>query len=624
MTSTNISDLFFSGSIVDRSPATFTDRILKSVFSVGLLGVALRSIRSSFATFFAFFFGALSFSVVDVGTSSSSSSSDEAFFFAFRRFGAIVVVVVPRRQYGRVVRWEETGRKAKLRVVQNAAARARPRRLKDAVFAAVRMLDALERQRVFLSDAFAVLPLKTASKTMRSPHTNDEGPPPKVFEKVQSAPRIVLMGSRRSGKTSMERVVFGKMSPHETLFQVPASSTPTLRLVSSSDVVRFAILDIPGTVEIHDSLVTPSSQSSGDNQHLNLTARSVFSRCVALVYAIDAEAEPYTECARFAEVVAAARRVNPYVALEVFVHKVDGDLFLTEEQKLDCRREIEACVRAELNDLSVGRLHGAQLLQHTDSNSSTSSGPNKLPGPQSNYLVGLADDVSFSLTSIYDHSIFEAFSKVISKRLVPQRATLEKMLDALVAACDMDKSFLFDVTSKVYVATDSAPVDSASYELCADAIDVVIDVGAIYSKGPASSPESDPAGPSAAAWGDESSSDGASLDQSKVYPISFRSDGAVENANGQPITMGIHSRGLGDPTPSDRSTDRSGSSATVTLSNGMSLVFDEVDDSLAVVCLIRTENLEKRSLIEYNLACFRTAVRKLATAIQDANGSSSS
>jgi len=35
------------------------------------------------------------------------------------------------------------------------------------------------------------------------------------------------------------------------------------------------------------------------------------------------------------------------------------------------------------------------------------------------------------------------------------------MLDALVTACDMEKSFLFDVASKVYVATDSAPVDSA-------------------------------------------------------------------------------------------------------------------------------------------------------------------
>ena len=30
--------------------------------------------------------------------------------------------------------------------------------------------------------------------------------------------RIILTGPRRSGKSSIERVVFHKMSPHETLF----------------------------------------------------------------------------------------------------------------------------------------------------------------------------------------------------------------------------------------------------------------------------------------------------------------------------------------------------------------------------------------------------------------------
>jgi predicted AAA+ superfamily ATPase len=31
-------------------------------------------------------------------------------------------------------------------------------------------------------------------------------------------PRILLMGSRRAGKSSIQKVVFHKMSPHETLF----------------------------------------------------------------------------------------------------------------------------------------------------------------------------------------------------------------------------------------------------------------------------------------------------------------------------------------------------------------------------------------------------------------------
>jgi Ras-related GTP-binding protein C/D len=34
----------------------------------------------------------------------------------------------------------------------------------------------------------------------------------------QARPRILLMGTRRSGKSSIQKVVFHKMSPHETLF----------------------------------------------------------------------------------------------------------------------------------------------------------------------------------------------------------------------------------------------------------------------------------------------------------------------------------------------------------------------------------------------------------------------
>jgi hypothetical protein len=40
--------------------------------------------------------------------------------------------------------------------------------------------------------------------------------------------------------------------------------------------------------------------------------------------------------------------------------------------------------------------------------------------------------VSFYFTSIYDHSIFEAFSKVVQK-LIPQLPTLENLLDVLIS-----------------------------------------------------------------------------------------------------------------------------------------------------------------------------------------------
>ena len=44
----------------------------------------------------------------------------------------------------------------------------------------------------------------------------------------------------------------------------------------------------------------------------------------------------------------------------------------------------------------------------------------------------------------------------------------------------IEKAFLFDVVSKIYIATDCSPVDMQSYELCCDMIDVIIDISCIY------------------------------------------------------------------------------------------------------------------------------------------------
>merc|ERR1712080_697751 len=56
----------------------------------------------------------------------------------------------------------------------------------------------------------------------------------------------------------------------------------------------------------------------------------------------------------------------------------------------------------------------------------------------------------------------------------------EQSLDLLITNSRMEKAFLFDVVSKVYIASDPQPVDLQSYELCSDMIDVVIDVSCIY------------------------------------------------------------------------------------------------------------------------------------------------
>ena len=252
------------------------------------------------------------------------------------------------------------------------------------------------------------------------------------------------------------------------------------------------------------------------------------------------------------------------------MHKVDGDLFLTDEQKIDCQREVQRTVATELVEARL--------------NESVS--------------------ISFYLTSIYDHSVFEAFSKVVQK-LLPQLPTLENLLNILIANCAMEKSFLFDVVSKIYIATDSNPVDMASYELCSDMIDVVIDVSCIYGS------RGDQRASGLLAADADAPDDGGT-------PARLRSPTAAESAaaaarDAGEFDAGAAGDGRADDAPdgADASAYDAESASMIRLSNGMVLYLREVNSYLALVCLLRADNMKRRGLIDYNIGCFKAALTKV-------------
>jgi Ras-related GTP-binding protein C/D len=228
------------------------------------------------------------------------------------------------------------------------------------------------------------------------------------------------------------------------------------------------------------------------------------------VFVIDAQ-DVYTEAInKLYQTVSKAYKVNQNISFEVFIHKVDG---LSDDHKIEIQRDIQQHI---LDMLSINKLEGIHL--------------------------------SFYLTSIYDHSIFEAFSKVIQK-LIPQLPALENLLDILISNCRMEKAFLIDVVSKISVAADSTP-DIQTYELCSDMIDVVIDVSCIYGYN-----------------GKEGETDGLAYD--------------VE------------------------------SQSVIKLSNGMVLYLREVNKYLALVCILREDNFDKHGLIDYNIQCFKKAISEV-------------
>jgi hypothetical protein len=65
----------------------------------------------------------------------------------------------------------------------------------------------------------------------------------------------------------------------------------------------------------------------------------IFSNCGSIVFVIDAQDEPYAEAlARLHDTVTRAHRYNPDILFEVFIHKVDGDLFLSDDHKIGTAR----------------------------------------------------------------------------------------------------------------------------------------------------------------------------------------------------------------------------------------------------------------------------------------------
>ncbi|EMG48604.1 GTP-binding protein GTR2, partial [Candida maltosa Xu316] len=203
-----------------------------------------------------------------------------------------------------------------------------------------------------------------------------------------------------------------------------STSKPTTEQFSS--LIDLSVMELPGQLNYFEP---------------NYDSERLFSSVGALVYVIDSQDEYLNAITNLSMIIDYAYKVNPNINIEVLIHKIDG---LSEDYRIDAQRDIMQRTGDELLDLGV---EGVEL--------------------------------SFYLTSIFNHSIYEAFSRIVQK-LIPELSSLENMLDNLVEHSSIDKVFLFDVNSKIYVATDSSPVDIQTYEVCAEFIDITIDLDDLY------------------------------------------------------------------------------------------------------------------------------------------------
>ncbi len=285
--------------------------------------------------------------------------------------------------------------------------------------------------------------------------------------------------------------------------------------MTTNAFIKFDVLDLTGEYEPKEESGTKNFPLSNDD---------LFENARVIVYVIDAHDEDHTKAvSKLASIVTTARRYNPSIVIVTLIHKMDGDMFHDEDHRMDTLKDIQQQVKEAFDTDDAFNL------------------------------------VTFS-TSIYDNSIYEAFSKTVQKINLKQLEYMENLMNSLTSCCGMEKTFLFDVSTKLYICTDSNPVDGGTLELCSNMIDVVLDVSEIYG------------------CTDYDDSNGSTMFRSSAW-FNEKSSSIIR------LTSGSLS--------------------------GMVLYLREIHHGLAIVCLIRGDNFKKQGIIDFNIEKFRTALSSI-------------
>lgn len=152
----------------------------------------------------------------------------------------------------------------------------------------------------------------------------------------------------------------------------------------------------------------------------------------------------------------------------------------------------------------------------------------------------------------------------------------------VLGSCNIEKSYLVDVKTKLYIATDSNPVDVHTYELCSDLIDVVVDVSYIY--------------------GVRSTTSNTGNNGKSTGNASTNNSNNNSSSNNN-----INHHNQSNPYDHE-------SASAIRLDSGMVLYLREVSDLLALVCVLRDEYYSKRSVLDYNIDCLKNSLEKVMRA----------
>lgn len=346
--------------------------------------------------------------------------------------------------------------------------------------------------------------------------------------------KILFLGMRRSGKTSILQVLFDDLPVKQAFYL-----EPTMRVAKHfiDTVIPLEIWDCPGNITV-------------DTLGASLTDFST------IVFVIDIRDLYQHPVSKLVEFIVAACQINPDINFEVFVHKAER---LQEDDKIENFRQIHERVMDRLIDES----------------------------PEYEQFP-----LNFHLTSIYDHSLREAISRVLHK-LIDSLPFLEELLNVFCSNTASPKAFLFDTLSKIHVATDTSPVDKATHNLCCDYLSMLNSFGPLY-RSNSNDPRTSRISPTPAPTPPPTAT--TSTPTSGITPTGT-----------PPLTSST------SPVPFSKPHFYPSAATSLSPSRpGTTLTYHLVTPHLALLALLPTTVYElRRGLVEWNVVWFREGVREI-------------
>lgn len=283
--------------------------------------------------------------------------------------------------------------------------------------------------------------------------------------------KILMIGPRRAGKTSICKVVYESFQPNDTLFLTPTMRT---QKVNMDTFQALQLLDVPGSALANLPTDSPrASDADESGPRTKMTFDIPWTDVSAVIYVVDAQDEYFDALVRLNAVIVAAYMENPDIHVHVFINKVDG---LSEDYKYDTQRDIEQRVYEGL----LNSTHELQGVLDEDTR------------------LDKAVRLHFYLTSVFDASAFLAFSRIQQRLLqgtesevqhappgmVSLSDALETACNLLCMACYFEKAYVFDVPSRTFVGCDTSPFDASLYNIVFRYMHFLLQFSELYAQVP--------------------------------------------------------------------------------------------------------------------------------------------